>query len=263
MVRTYLIQPLLRQVRRSPPGNRSACGTYPLIAAGQSLTLTFQVRVDASGILYNVVTVPGDTASICTSIPVKLCPGDEYTLTVPAGRASYRWYRNGILIQDQTTNVLVVSQAGSYSLGIDNANGLCPDFSCCPFIVEEDPLPAYQAVAIGATCVGSTPQNNGRLVLSNFGPSLTYQYSLGATFNEAASLSGVPQIIPVSGVIASTLPNPAVSQSYTVRVYNSSGCYVDQVVVVPPSVCTCPAPVCAPFVLTQTRRPARIGDAVR
>ena len=253
----------------TPVGTSFAAGQpislwyVPLITAGQSLTLTFQVSVDATGILYNVVTVPGDTASVCTSIPVKLCVGDEYTLTVPAGRASYRWYRNGLLIQDQTTNVLVVTQAGSYSLGIDNANGLCPDFSCCPFIVEEDALPAYQAVAIGATCVGSNPQNNGQLVLSNFGPGHTYQYSLGAAFDVTASLSGLPQTIPAGGIISTTLPSSAVSQSYTVRVYNSSGCYVDQIVTVPPTICICPANICVPFILTQTKRPVRIGDPVR
>ncbi|WP_018620378.1 ice-binding family protein [Spirosoma luteum] len=236
------------------PGQPISTWNVPIIGAGQSLTLTFQASVDASGILYNVVTIPGDTAKICTSIPVKLCLGDEYTLTVPAGRGSYRWYRNGILIPNQTTNELVVSQAGSYSLGLENANGSCPDFSCCPFIVEEDALPSYQAVASGATCVDNNPQNNGQLVLSNFVPGHTYQYSLGTAFNITASLSGLPKTIPVNGVISTTLPNSAVSQSYTVRVYNASGCYVDQTVTIPPTLCTCPADVCVPFTLTRTKR---------
>ena len=236
------------------PGQPISMWYIPIINAGQSLTLTFQASVEASGILYNVVTIPGDTAKICTSIPVKLCIGDEYTLTVPAGRGNYRWYRNGVLIPGQTTNVLVVSQAGSYSLGLDNANGSCPDFSCCPFIVEEDVLPAYQAVASGATCIGSNPQNNGQLVLSNFNPGHTYQYSLGTVFNAAASLSGSPKTIPVNGVLSTTLPNSAASQSYTVRVYNSSGCYVDQTVTIPPTACSCPADVCVPFTLTRTKR---------
>ncbi len=236
------------------PGQPISMWNVPVIGAGQSLTLTFQASVDASGILYNVVTIPGDTAKVCTSIPVKLCLGDEYTLTVPVGRGSYRWYRNGILIPNQTTNELVVSQAGSYSLGLENANGSCPDFSCCPFIVEEDALPDYRAVASGATCVDNNPQNNGQLVLSNFGPGHTYQYSLGAAFNITASLSGLPKTIPVNGIISTTLPNSAASQSYTVRVYNSSGCYVDQTVTIPPTICTCPADVCVPFTLTRTKR---------
>jgi uncharacterized repeat protein (TIGR01451 family) len=236
------------------PGQPISMWNVPVIGAGQSLTLTFQASVDVSGILYNVVTIPGDTAKICTSIPVKLCVGDEYTLTVPAGRGNYRWYRNGILIPNQTTNVLVVTQAGSYSLGLDNANGSCPDFSCCPFIVEEDSLPSYQAVAVGTTCVDNNPQNNGQLILSHFGPGHTYQYSLGAAFNITASLSGSPKTIPVNGVISTTLPNSAVSQSYTVRVYNSSGCFVDQTVILLPTICTCPADICVPFTLTRTKR---------
>lgn len=236
------------------PGQPISMWYVPIIDAGQSLTLTFQASVDVSGILYNVATIPGDTAKICTSIPVKLCIGDEYTLTVPAGRGTYRWYRNGLLIPNQTTNVLVVSQAGSYSLGLDNANGSCPDFSCCPFIVEEDALPSYQAVAFGATCTESNAQNNGRLVLSNFSPGHTYQYSLGTAFNATASLSGSPRTIPANGVVSTTLPNSAASQSYTVRVYNSSGCYVDMTVTIPPTVCTCPADVCVPFTLTRTKR---------
>ncbi|GAB4010752.1 hypothetical protein GCM10028808_22540 [Spirosoma migulaei] len=237
--------------------------TVPFIAAGQSLTLTFQVRVDSTGILYNIITIPGDTVKACTSIPVKLCLGDEYTLTVPAGRASYRWYRDGVLIQGQTSNVLVVTGPGSYSLGVDNVSGLCPDFSCCPFIVEEDTLPAYQTVAIGSTCLGNSPQNNGKLVVSNFNPLHTYQYSLGATFDPTASLSGAPQLIPATGTIATALPNPSVTQFYTVRVYNSSGCYTDVTVFLLPTVCGCPVEVCVPYVITQTQRPKRIGDPIR
>ncbi|MVM38408.1 DUF11 domain-containing protein [Spirosoma sp. HMF3257] len=234
----------------------------PIIAAGQSLTLTFQVRVDSTGILYNIATIAGDTVKACTSIPVKMCVGDEYTLTVPAGRASYKWYKDGLLIQGQTSNVLVVTEPGTYSLGVDNVTGLCPDFSCCPFIVELDTLPAYQALAIGATCLGNSPQNNGQLVLSKFNPNHTYQYSLGATFDPTASLSGTPQLIPANGLIASTLPSPVVSQLYTVRVYNTSGCYTDRTLLLLPTVCGCPVDICVPFVMAQTKRPKRIGDPI-
>ena len=241
-------------------GQPSSRWTVPFIDAGQSLTLTLQVRVDAGGVLYNIATIPGDTASICTSVPLKLCVGDEYTLTVPAGRASYRWYKDNVLMATQTTNVLTITEPGTYSLGVDNAGSSCPDFSCCPFIAELDTLPAYRAVAIAATCVGSSPQANGKLVLSGFNPTHTYQYSLGNTFDPMASLSGVAQVIPANGLIATNLSNPATPQLYTVRVYNSSGCYTDTTVTLTPTVCNCPADICVPFVLTQTKRPIRIGD---
>lgn len=106
------------------------------VTAGDSLTLTFQVRVDAAGILYNVATVPSYTALICTSIPAKLCAGDKYELRAPPGLASYRWYKNEVLIQDETTNVLIVSQAGSYRV----FSGLPKGMTKGKTAFEENPL---------------------------------------------------------------------------------------------------------------------------
>ncbi|QIP15075.1 DUF11 domain-containing protein [Spirosoma aureum] len=237
--------------------------TIASLNPGQSLTLTVQAKADSSGILYNTATIPGDTAKVCTSIPVKMCLGDEYTLTAPVGRPSYRWFKDGILIQAQSSNELVVNEPGAYTLESAVLNGSCPTFSCCPFILELDTLPNYQAVAVAATCQGNTPQNNGQVVLSQFNPKHTYQYSLGASFNPAASLSGPAQVIPANGVLASTLASPGVATAYTVRVYNQSGCYSDMTVLLMPTVCGCPAEICVPFILQQTKRPQRIGDPIR
>ena len=192
------------------PGAPISTWTVATIAPAQSLSLTFQAIADSSGILYNTATIPGDTAQVCTSVPVKVCPNSEYTfrLTAPAGRSSYRWFRDGVELLTQTSNVLDVTQPGSYSLAVDNVTGKCPDFSCCPFIVEEDTLPTFRATAIPVTCIGTSPQNNGQIVLSQVNPAYTYQYSLGATFNAGASLSGAAKPVPVGGVIASNLANP-------------------------------------------------------
>ncbi|MCY7358952.1 MAG: ice-binding family protein, partial [Rudanella sp.] len=105
------------------------------IGAGQSVSLTFQAVVESSGILYNTVSVPGNLDRACTSIPMKMCAGDEFTLTAPEGRTNYSWYKDGVLIAGQTSNTLVVSEPGSYSLGNDNVGGQCPTFSCCPLIL--------------------------------------------------------------------------------------------------------------------------------
>ena len=240
--------------------------TVSSITAGQSLSLTYKAIVDSTGVIYNTATIPGvdlpqDTVKVCTSVPIKLCPGDEYTLTAPAGRASYSWYRNGVLIVGATTNSLTVTQAGSYSLSLSSTAGSsCPDFSCCPVIVELDSLPVFGAAALPATCVGTVPQANGQLVITGFKPTHTYQYSAGATFNPAASLSGGPKVIPVGGVLASNLVSPTVGTLYTIRVYNGSGCYVDQTVLLTPTICGCPAEVCVPYVIQQTKRANRIGD---
>jgi uncharacterized repeat protein (TIGR01451 family) len=255
------------------PGTPTSTWTVGAISAGQSLSLTLQATVDSSGILYNQATIPGDTVTIsgdtattCTSVPVRVCAGDVYAfrLTAALGRTSYRWFRTYQGISTEltsfTTNILDVTQPGSYSLAVDNLSGRCPDFSCCPFIVEEDTLPIFQAIAITGTCIGNTPQANGQIVLSSFNPAYTYQYSLGTSFTAGASLSGAARVIPAGGVIVSNLPSPAVAQAYTVRVYNAAGCYTDVTVSLQPTVCSCPAQVCVPYVLQQTKRARRIGD---
>ncbi|GAB4028660.1 hypothetical protein GCM10028809_16820 [Spirosoma gilvum] len=218
--------------------------TVGSITPNQSLSLTFQSIADSSGILYNKATIPGDTAKVCTTIPVLVCTGDVYLfrLTAQPGRTSYKWYKNGVLLADQTTHTLDITTPGSYSLAADSLSGLCPDFSCCSFIVEEDTLPTFQAMAIAATCSGSVAQANGQIVLSNFRTGYTYQYSLGTDFNETAPLSGTAQAIPANGIIVSNLSNPASAQTYTVRVYNSSGCYTDVTVTLNPTSCTVALP---------------------
>ena len=243
------------------PGAPISTWTVGTLSVGQSLSLTFQAIADSSGILYNTATVPGDTAQVCTSVPVKVCAGSvyNYRLTAPAGRSSYRWFRDGVELLTQTSNVLDVTQPGSYSLAVDNVTGKCPDFSCCPFIVEEDTLPTVKATAIPVTCIGTTPQTNGQIILSQVNPAYTYQYSLGASFNPGASLSGAAQLVPANGVLVSNLANPVAAQAYTVRVYNSSGCFTDVTVMLQPTACSCPPQVCTPFVIQQTKKGKRIG----
>ncbi|MBO0952760.1 SdrD B-like domain-containing protein [Fibrella forsythiae] len=232
------------------------------LSGGQSLSLSFQARVDSTGILYNTASIPGDVATVCTSVPFRACAGDSYmfNLTAPLGRSSYQWLRNNVPLAGQTSNVLTVTEPGIYSLMVDNASGNCPDFSCCPFIVEEDTLPTFQAMAVPVTCAGSSPQTDGKLVLSGFNSAYTYQYSLGSTFNAGASLSGAAKAIPADGVLVSNLSNPVADQPYTVRVYNESGCYTDVTVVLKPTVCACPTDVCVPYVIRKSKRAGRTGN---
>ena len=210
------------------------------LPVGQNLSLTFQARVDSSGVLYNRATIPGALATTCTSIPVNVCTGDTYVfrITVATGRTNYKWYRNDIEIVGQTTNVLDVTTPGEYRMASDNSSGRCTDSSCCPFIVVENALPTFQATALPATCVGNAPQSNGKITVAGFSAAYTYQYSAGASFNPGASLSGAAQPVPANGVLVSTLVNPATAQAYTVRMYNSSGCYSDVTVQLQPVVCS-------------------------
>ena len=244
-------------------GLHTSTWTVARLAPGASISLSFQAKVDTTGILYNRAMIPGDTAIVCTSVPVKVCPAADYSIPLVAtpGRNTYRWFRNGLEIRGQTSHILMVTAPGSYSLDPSGGTGKCPDFSCCPFIVEFDTLPSFKAITVSTTCVGGTSQANGKLIISDFNPAFTYQYSAGTQFNPAASLSGGAQAIPANGIVAIDLANPASSQPYTVRVYNKSGCYRDVAALLVPTVCTCPVEVCVPFILEQTKRAKRIGNA--
>ncbi|QIP17044.1 DUF11 domain-containing protein [Spirosoma aureum] len=236
------------------PGMPISSWQVPSVGAGQSLTLTFRSVADSSGIFYNQATIPGDTATTCTTVPIKVCAGDDFLfrLTVPAGRSSYRWFRNGIELAGQTTNLLEITTPGSYSVSVDDVTGKCPDFSQCPFIIEEDPLPTFQAKAIPATCTANTIQANGQIVLTNFNPAYTYQYAAGPSFSAGLSLSGNPQPIPSTGILADNLPSPVANTPYTVRVYNTAGCYTDQTVTLQPATCCMTAVVSAGNCQTAT-----------
>ncbi|GAB4051507.1 hypothetical protein [Spirosoma litoris] len=111
--------------------------------------------------------------------------------------------------------------------------------------------PNFQASTVAATCLGSTVQNNGQIVLSGFSAGHTYQYSAGTTFT--TSSSGPTQVIPANGVIANNLANPATAQDYTIRVYSGSGCYTDVTVQLTSTSCPCPPNVCVPLVITKIR----------
>ncbi|GAB3808181.1 hypothetical protein GCM10028819_46610 [Spirosoma humi] len=248
------------------PGPLSSSWTVASLSAGQRVSLTFQAEADSVGILQNTATIPGDTVKVCTSVPVKVCGKENYLfrLTASPGRSQYQWMRTfqGVTTEltSFTTNVLDVTQPGEYKLTATNQTGQCPDFSCCPFIVEQDSLPTFQAKAFSASCVSNKPQANGQLVISGFQPTNTYQYALGASFDEAMSLSGATKAIPENGILTSTLPNPTVAQAYTIRIYNESGCYRDMTAILSPTACGCPAAACTPLLLTQTKRVRRIGD---
>ena len=240
----------------------------PSIGAAQSLTLTFQTVVNDSGILYNTATVPGDTVSVCTSVPALVCAGDEYTFTLTAApsRSTYQWFRTvgGTITEltGQTTNVLTIKAVGEYSLAIDNVTGQCPDFSCCPFIIEEvSPVGSFSLATTSPTCSDTVAQTNGSLKLTGLSSTtatpLTYQVAQGGTsFGTATLLTPTQQTLPVGGVLSTVLAGG----TYRVRVYNASGCYQDGMVVMLGANCGCPADVCVPFVVSQTKRARRIGD---
>jgi hypothetical protein len=117
------------------------------------------------------------------------------------------------------------------------------------FTLTANAAPSTTANATNPTCAGSTANSNASIVLSGF-TTEKYDYTTGGSYTGSANYSSATAI-PANGIIANNLPNPASSQSYTVRVFSAAGCYIDRTVSISNVVCVCPA-VAAPVVPDAT-----------
>ncbi|HUX94429.1 MAG TPA: choice-of-anchor X domain-containing protein [Bacteroidales bacterium] len=135
--------------------------------------------------------IPPATPTITPSGPLTFCSGGSVTLTSSAG-TTYLW-SNGA-----TTQSIVVSTSGSYSVQVTNAQG-CQSASSAPATVTVNALPATPTITPGGPLIFCS----GGSVNLTSSAGTTYQWSNGAT----------TQTINVN-----------TSGSYTVRVTNAAGC---------------------------------------
>ena len=228
--------------------------TIPTLPVNGTATLTFSASVTMEGVVYNTATIPGDTATVCTSIPILVCKGSGYGILVsaPAGYTRYQWYRRSgtaqeMLVADGAVNSFTATEPGEYRVVVNSEPGKCPDLSCCPLIIEEDSIPQFTVSAKSPTCVGNQPQPTGSLTLLGLGQNpaqYTYAISEGSSFTLA---NPTKLAVPANGVVLSNLSE---SKTYTVRVFNQLGCYRDVTVTITVT-CTCPEEACVPIVIKK------------
>ncbi|WP_460966073.1 DUF11 domain-containing protein, partial [Spirosoma litoris] len=97
--------------------------TVPSLAAGATTTLTFSASITQVGVVYNTAAIPGDTATVCTTVPVKVCPGApiQVVVSAPAGYRNYQWYRNGSAIAGATSYTYTATQLGEYTIQVNGS----------------------------------------------------------------------------------------------------------------------------------------------
>ncbi len=120
-----------------------------------------------------------------------------------------------------------ITVGGTYYIKATTPSG-CTDIK--PVTVTITAPPAYTAGTTAVTCTGLTANSDGKITLSGFAAGNTYQYSVGGTFDAATAIPATATAIPTGGMIASTLANPATTQTYTVRVFSSATCFTDATV---------------------------------
>ncbi len=110
----------------------------------------------------------------------------------------------------------------------------------------------FQFIGIDPTCTGSPVNSDGMIALSGF-TAERYAIVTGSTYTGSVTTFGAATIIPSDGVIANNLANPSGAQTYTVRIFNSSDCYIDRTVTINEVTC-CPTNICLPINVTIIRR---------
>jgi hypothetical protein len=105
---------------------------------------------------------------------------------------------------------------------------------------------------VNSLCIGTTTQNNGKLILTRYRNSDVVAF-VAAPATLGTSPSWIDPI-PAGGVFASGLANPSsATQDYFVRIKNAFNCTVDRVATLTKVDCGCPGGYCEPATVSKTK----------
>ncbi|KAB7731293.1 DUF11 domain-containing protein [Rudanella paleaurantiibacter] len=244
------------------PGMGGGTWAIASLPAGATATLVYSASLTTEGVSTNTASIPGQDASVCTTIPYRVCAGQPFgiRLGAPAGFSRYQWFltapgaTTATLVSDGTLNSFTATLPGEYQVVIDEGiAGGCLQSTCCPFVIEETQVPLFTVLTRNPTCLGSTPQANGQLQVTGLGTDAgtrySYQYSAGTSFDGALAVPTSVTALPADGILASNLPEG----NYTVRITDvQTGCFRDVTVALTAN-CTCPEDICVPITIKKTK----------
>lgn len=219
-----------------------------LVAGPYSVTVTD--RNTCVQLLTVTVSQPSALPSVTAGSNSPQCAGQNLSLTATSSTAvTFTWSGPASFTsaaQNPFIPEVVTANAGSYTVTVTDAAG-CLGVGSVSIVVN--PSPVYNLSTRVSACLGATALNNGRLIVDKQQATDRYAYTIGTTYTGVTDPQGLPAV-PADGVLTRSLTNPASAQPYTVRVFNTIGCYTDLAVRVAPVVCVCNE-LCAP---TTVRR---------
>ncbi|HEX4945599.1 MAG TPA: hypothetical protein VFZ34_02900 [Blastocatellia bacterium] len=157
-----------------------------------------------------VVTVNPLPPTPTISGNLSFCQGGSTTLTA-TGTGTFMWFKDGNLIAGQTTNMLTVADAGSYTVKVTDGNN-CASPTSTPAVVTVNPLPPTPAITgIFNFCQGG----NTKLTASGSGPFMWYKNGImipGETTNMLTVTEAGSYTVKVTDAnnCASAISSPAV-----------------------------------------------------
>jgi hypothetical protein len=185
-------------------------------------------------------TVPNKDAFI---ILTKFFTSDRYDIVEGTTYTGTKTYATSAFIPGDgiiLANLPSPLSPQSFTIRVFNSGGCFTDVtvtlepSQC-FLADQG-TPTFKATAINATCGTDGPNNDAKIVLSQYNIANRYDYLEGAVYDRNLNF-GLASIIPKDGIIARNLPNPSTAKYYTVRVLNGRNEYTDQVVKIEPTKC--------------------------
>ena len=191
--------------------------TWPTILVLQSGSYWVTVQLPNGCLLtsntIDVVSSNPPTPNISTSGPTTFCEGGSVTLTAPAGY-TYRWSN------DATTQSIVVTQSGSYSVTITDAYGCSKTSSALTVTVKANPPATITPSGPTTFCQGgsvtlSAPAGQSFYRWSNnaIGQSIVVtesgNYSVTVTGSNGCTATSAPTTVTVHG----NAPTPQITQS--------------------------------------------------
>ncbi len=88
--------------------------------------------------------------------------------------------------------------------------------------------PTFTATTVATSCDGLNTRKDGKLQIADVVNGQRYDFSVGSIYTGNKTYSTAKNI-PANGILTDTLSNPTISQTYTVRVFNATGCFSDRV----------------------------------
>jgi gliding motility-associated-like protein/uncharacterized repeat protein (TIGR01451 family) len=176
----------------------------------------------------------GPSASITTSGSIT-CISNTIGITASStvATASFTWTGPGSF--STTSMSFTTATAGNYTLtGFDPLSGCT---STNTFAVISFTSVPITASIVPATCTGSVSNNNGTIILFNFGPADKFDFVAGSTYTGSATYASAI-VIPAGGQITNSIANPTVTTPYTVRMFGSNGCFKDTTLQLVPIDCS-------------------------
>jgi len=210
-------------------------------------TTGYCLDIDSLNVSGSQVQVIIIAPSITASADVSICNGETTNLSASGG-TSYTWSPSTGLSASNISNPTATPTATTtYVVSTTDADG-CTNTDTV--VVTVNAPPTVTATITDATCTDGNANNDGTITLVGF-TTEKYDMVTGSTYTASATYATATNI-PTGGIITNTLANPSATQDYTIRVFNSDGCYIDRTVTINEVICEpeCPPNICLPINVT-------------